>query len=108
VQRRKQLGRWIAGEQGPRQRGDRLRGEAGDDELLGQSEPLQRTHHRPQSRVGACLVQPVGADEQHPPGAEASGQVVQQLRRGGVRPMQVIDQQGQRLFGRDPFDQPEH
>ena len=77
-------------------------------ELLGQLQPPQRAHQRPQPRLGPCLVEAVGAEQQHAPGPEAPGQVVQQLQRGGVGPVQVVDQQRHRPLGRDPLDQPGH
>jgi len=73
MQGAKQRGRRLAPEQCARQRGDRLRAKGADGQLLGQPQPLQRAHHCAQSRVGACLLQPVSAEQQHPLPRQAPG-----------------------------------
>jgi hypothetical protein len=81
-------------EHGPGQRLHLPGGQTCERQLLGKPGAPHVAHQRPQGRLDLGLIAAVGADQEHAPVAHPACQVVQQLHRGRVRPVQVV--QGQR------------
>src|SRR5713101_1708372 len=82
------------------------------DELADIVEPERRQHdlldprsgladraQRPQKRVrGTDLVVPVGADQQQVPHFRVRDQMLEEIERRRVEPLQIVEEQGERVF----------
>ena len=53
---------------------------------------------RRQRLRGRDLVGAGGADEQHVPGVRVGRQIGHQVRAGGVHPLQIVEEEGERVF----------
>ena len=76
-----------------------LVGERRKDDLLhersGVSDRIERAHQR---MGGRDFVVPVGADQQHVPHIRLRQQVFEQIERGRIEPLQIVEEQGQRML----------
>src|SRR5215468_2951595 len=63
---------------------------------------FQRAHKRMRGRD---LIIPVGADQQHVPHIRMSQQVLKQIERGRVEPLQIVEEERQGMFRSGKYSQ---
>ena len=86
-------------------------GERREGDLLRERTRLaNRVEHTPQRMGGIDLIVPIGADDQQVPHILAGQQILEQIERRRVEPLQVVEEQNERMFGpgEDADESPEH
>ncbi len=100
--------RRVAAEDGRELGGDLTAVEPAQLDPLDRPVPLPAGEQRPQRMPPVQLVGPVGGHQQHPGLTQRPGQERDQVQRGLIGPVQVLDQEQHRLGRAQPVKQAEH
>jgi hypothetical protein len=80
----------VAAENSVRQLGDRLGSEASENQFLRKASAAQGRYERAQATGRIDILGSVGTQQEHRLVAQAAGEVVDELDRGGIGPVQVV------------------